>query len=52
MSRLPLKEIPTKIADHIQTFGGKQLNLYKVLANNPTLLKAWLYFAYQFSGIF
>lgn len=47
MSRLPLKEIPTEIAEHIQRLGGKPLNLYKVLANNPTLLKAWVDFAYQ-----
>ena len=47
MSRLPLTEIPTDIAEHIQTLGGKPLNLYKVLANNPTLLKAWVDFAYQ-----
>jgi AhpD family alkylhydroperoxidase len=47
MSRLSLTEIPSEIAEHIQRLGGKPLNLYKVLANNPTLLKAWVDFAYQ-----
>ncbi|MBS0287623.1 MAG: carboxymuconolactone decarboxylase family protein [Proteobacteria bacterium] len=47
MSRLPLQEIPQEIAHYIKTLGGKPLNLYKILANNPRLLKSWLDFAYE-----
>ncbi|MGD9591027.1 MAG: carboxymuconolactone decarboxylase family protein [Candidatus Berkiella sp.] len=47
MSRIPLKDIPTEIAQQIHNLGGKPLNIYKALANNPHLLKAWLDFAYQ-----
>lgn len=46
MARIPLKDIPAEIAQHIHTLGGKPLNIYKALANNPQLLKAWLDFAY------
>lgn len=46
MSRIPLLEIPPDIADHIETLGGKPLNLYKALSNNPRLLRLWLDFAY------
>lgn len=47
MSRLPLKMIPPDIEKHITELGGKPLNLYKILANNPPLLTAWVDFAYR-----
>jgi len=39
--------IPPDIEKHITELGGKPLNLYKVLANNPPLLQAWVDFAYR-----
>ncbi len=47
MSRLPLVEVPPAIAGRIKALGGKPLNLYRVLANNPGLLEAWVEFAYR-----
>lgn len=47
MSRIPLIEIPIEINHRIKTLGGQPLNIYRALANNPTLLSAWIEFAYQ-----
>lgn len=46
MSRIPFAVIPEPLAKHIETVGGKPINLYRVLANNPKLLQAWLDLAY------
>ncbi|CAM4932467.1 unnamed protein product [Rotaria socialis] len=42
-ARLPLKDVPIELQQKIIDLGGKpDLNLYKVLANNPTLLSSWI----------
>lgn len=46
MSRLPLLEIPSNLQERIEILGGKPLNLYRALSNNPRLLGIWLEFAY------
>ncbi|CAF4334103.1 unnamed protein product, partial [Rotaria sordida] len=46
--RLPLKDIPFELQQKIIDRDGRpDLNLYKVLANNPTLLQSWIGFAYS-----
>ncbi|CAF1232134.1 unnamed protein product [Rotaria sordida] len=46
--RLPLKDIPFELQQKIIDLDGRpDLNLYKVLANNPTLLRSWIDFAYS-----
>ncbi|CAF2091728.1 unnamed protein product [Rotaria magnacalcarata] len=47
-ARLPLKDVPIELQQKVVDLGGKpDLNLYKVLANNPTLLSSWIDFAYS-----
>ena len=46
MSRLPYAELDPALAEHIVTLGGRVLNLYRVLGNQPRLLEAWIDFAY------
>ncbi|CAF3396958.1 unnamed protein product [Rotaria socialis] len=42
-ARLPLKDVPIELQQKVIDLGGKpDLNLYKVLANNPTLLSSWI----------
>ena len=47
MSRLPYAEIAPSIADRIAVLGGRPLNLYRVIGNQPRMLKAWIDFAYE-----
>ncbi|CAF1293947.1 unnamed protein product [Rotaria sp. Silwood1] len=47
-ARLPLKDVPIELQQKIVALDGKpDLNLYKVLSNNPTLLSSWIDFAYS-----
>jgi len=46
MSRLPYAELDPALAEHIVTLGGRILNLYRLLGNQPRLLEAWIDFAY------
>lgn len=46
MPRYPHPEIPEFLALIIDAGGAKPINLYRVLANNPPMLDAWLKFAY------
>jgi alkylhydroperoxidase family enzyme len=46
--RLPFKDVPSDVQEKIVSLGGNpNLNLYKILANNPTLLSTWTDFAYS-----
>ncbi len=46
--RLPLKDVPAELQQKIVDLNGNpNLNLYKILSNNPTLLSAWIDFAYS-----
>jgi alkylhydroperoxidase family enzyme len=45
--RYPRADVPPDIAAHIAAMGGRPLNLYRVLANAPAMLKAWIDFAYS-----
>jgi alkylhydroperoxidase family enzyme len=46
--RLPLKDVPQEIQEKIISLGGNpNLNLYKTLSSNPTLLSSWVDFAYS-----
>lgn len=46
-ARLPFKDVPSHLQEKIITLGGKpDLNLYKVLSNNPTLFSSYIDFAY------
>ena len=48
MDRYPFAEVEAKITERITELGGRpHLNLYKTLANEPTMLKAWVEFAYS-----
>ena len=44
--RYPLAEIPADIAADLAARGGTPFNLYKVLANAPKMLAAWIPFAW------
>jgi AhpD family alkylhydroperoxidase len=44
--RYPYAEIPADIAANIAARGGTPFNLYKVLANAPAMLGAWIDFAW------
>jgi AhpD family alkylhydroperoxidase len=44
---LPLTEIPPAIEARLAELGGRPVNLYRVLANNPDLLGAWIEFAWS-----
>jgi alkylhydroperoxidase family enzyme len=46
--RLPLKDVPSELQQKIVDLGGNpNLNLYKILSNNPTFLSSWIDFAYS-----
>src|SRR5260370_37082817 len=45
-SRLPLVEIDERNKQRIRELEGEFLNLYKVIGHHPTLLSAWIEFAY------
>jgi hypothetical protein len=44
--RYPLADVPAEIAAWVQSLGGRPLNLYRVLANAPAMLTAWVDFVY------
>jgi alkylhydroperoxidase family enzyme len=46
VSRLPYAEPTPMIAERISSLGGRPLNLYRVLGNQPDMLAAWIDFAY------
>lgn len=41
-ARVPLLELPEDIERHLTELGGKPVNLYRALANNPAMLSAWI----------
>jgi alkylhydroperoxidase family enzyme len=45
--RYPYAVVPDEVAKKIQHLGGRPLNLYRVLANAPRMLSAWVDFAYR-----
>jgi alkylhydroperoxidase family enzyme len=46
--RLPFKDVPSDIREKVVRLGGNpNLNLYKILSNNPTLLSSWIDFAFS-----
>lgn len=46
--RLPLVDVPADVREKIVSLGGNpELNLYKTLASHPSLLSAWVDFAYS-----
>ena len=48
LPRLPLKDVPSDLQEKIVSLGGNpNLNLYKILSNNPTLFSSWIDFAYS-----
>jgi AhpD family alkylhydroperoxidase len=44
---VPLVEIPPAIANRLAKLGGRPVNLYRALANNPDMLGAWIEFAWS-----
>ena len=46
IQRYPYAQVPAEVARHIRELGGRPLNLYRVLANAPPMLKIWVDFAY------
>lgn len=46
MSRYEFQQIKESTARRIASLGGRPLNLYKILANSPDMLDAWVEFAY------
>ncbi|MDQ6918441.1 MAG: carboxymuconolactone decarboxylase family protein [Candidatus Dormibacteraeota bacterium] len=44
---MPLVEIPPAIEARLAELGGKPVNLYRALANNPDQLAAWIEFAWS-----
>jgi alkylhydroperoxidase family enzyme len=47
MPRYPYADPAPAIAERIASLGGQPLNLYRVLGNQPSLLSAWVEFAYS-----
>ncbi|KTD24536.1 MULTISPECIES: carboxymuconolactone decarboxylase family protein [Legionella] len=47
MKRYSFAEINAKTTARINELGGKPINLYRILANQPDMLDAWLEFAYS-----
>lgn len=46
--RLPLNSVPLELQERITSLGGDpNLNLYKILSNNPQFLSSWIDFAYS-----
>lgn len=50
MPRYPHLDIPPEAAATIARGGARPLNLYRILANAPAMLDAWLAFAYAIRG--
>jgi len=47
-ARLPLKDVPAELQQKVVDLGGNpNINLYKILSNNPILLSSWIDFAYS-----
>lgn len=44
--RYPYVDIPTEIAADLAARGGRPINLYRVLANAPAMLRTWIDFAW------
>lgn len=44
--RVPLVEVPAPIAARLAELGGRPVNLYRALGNNPDMLSAWIEFAW------
>jgi 4-carboxymuconolactone decarboxylase len=44
---MPLVEVPAAIEARLAELGGRPVNLYRALANNPDLLSAWIEFAWS-----
>lgn len=45
-SRVPLVDLPEPIAARVKELGGRPINLYRALANEPEMLAAWVEFAW------
>lgn len=46
--RLPFKDVPVDLQEKIVSLGGNpNLNLYKILSNNPVLFSSWIDLAYS-----
>jgi len=45
--RYPYAVVPDEVARKIQHLGGRPLNLYRIIANTPAMLSAWVDFAYR-----
>lgn len=45
-SRVPLQDIPPDAVDLLTARGGRPLNIHRVLANQPRMLRAWIDFLY------
>jgi 4-carboxymuconolactone decarboxylase len=50
VTAIPLAPLPPDVAEHVETLGAKQLNLYRALAHAPELLRAWIAFAWALRG--
>jgi AhpD family alkylhydroperoxidase len=46
-ARVPLLELPEEVAVRLAELGGKPVNLYRALANQPAMLSAWIEFAWS-----
>jgi len=44
--RVPLLEMPAEAEARLAALGGRPVNLYRALANQPELLSAWIEFAW------
>ena len=44
--RVPLAEIPQDLAVRLGELGGRPINLYRALANQPEMLRAWIEMAW------
>jgi len=45
-SRVPLAELPPAQSERLAALGGRPINLYRALANQPDMLGAWMEFAW------
>jgi 4-carboxymuconolactone decarboxylase len=46
-ARVPLVPMPPAIEARLAELGGRPVNLYRALANNPDMLAAWIEFAWS-----
>jgi 4-carboxymuconolactone decarboxylase len=44
---VPLVDVPASIETRLAELGGRPVNLYRALANNPAMLAAWIEFAWS-----